>query len=92
SSSKISRDQTSNLTSSTNPTPKGRICRSLKQKVKNSNFEENPLPLVPMAENQTMAQLLQAPTGGYEDAIVITNIAATNFELKHGQINLVQSK
>nr|GEY92147.1 reverse transcriptase domain-containing protein [Tanacetum cinerariifolium] len=36
-----------------------------------------------MAENQTMAQLLQAPTGGHEDAIVIPEIAATNFELKH---------
>nr|GEW21446.1 hypothetical protein [Tanacetum cinerariifolium] len=36
-----------------------------------------------MAKNQTMAQLLQAPTGGYEDAIVIPEIAATNFELKH---------
>nr|GFA49269.1 reverse transcriptase domain-containing protein [Tanacetum cinerariifolium] len=36
-----------------------------------------------MAENQTMAQLLQAPTGGYEDSIVIPEIAANNFELKH---------
>nr|GEZ99524.1 cytochrome P450 76C1-like [Tanacetum cinerariifolium] len=33
SSSKLSRDQTSNLNSSTNPTPKGRIRRSSKQKV-----------------------------------------------------------
>nr|GEW78277.1 reverse transcriptase domain-containing protein [Tanacetum cinerariifolium] len=65
SSSKLSRDQTSNPTSSTNPTSKGRIRRSSKQKVENSNFEENPLPPeVPMAENQTMAQLLQAPTEG----------------------------
>nr|GEZ59893.1 reverse transcriptase domain-containing protein [Tanacetum cinerariifolium] len=84
SSSKLSGDQTSNPTSSTNPTPKGRIRRSSKQKVENSNFEENPLsPEVPMAENQTMAQLLQAPTDGNEDAIVIPEIAATNFELKH---------
>nr|GEU29283.1 reverse transcriptase domain-containing protein [Tanacetum cinerariifolium] len=65
SSSKLSRDQTSNPTSSTNPTPKGRIRRSSKQKVENSNFEENPLPPeIPMAEIQTMAQLLQAPTDG----------------------------
>nr|GEV20807.1 reverse transcriptase domain-containing protein [Tanacetum cinerariifolium] len=92
SSSKLSRDQTSNLTLSTNPTPKGRISRSSKQKVENLNFEENPLPPVPMAENQTMAQLLQAPTDGYEDAIVIPEIAANNFELKHGLINLVQNK
>ncbi|GKB96813.1 reverse transcriptase domain-containing protein [Tanacetum coccineum] len=40
-------------------------------------------PLVPMADNRTMAQLLQAPTEGYEDAIVIPEINA-NFELKHG--------
>nr|GFD12184.1 reverse transcriptase domain-containing protein [Tanacetum cinerariifolium] len=92
SSSKLSRDQTSNPTSSTNPTSKGRIHRSSKQKVENSNFEENPILLVPMAENQTMAQLHQAPTGRYEDAIVIPEITATNFELKHGLINLVQNK
>ncbi|GJU20793.1 reverse transcriptase domain-containing protein [Tanacetum coccineum] len=35
-----------------------------------------------MADNRTMAQLLQAPTEGYEDAIVIPEINA-NFELKH---------
>ncbi|GJS81575.1 reverse transcriptase domain-containing protein [Tanacetum coccineum] len=40
-----------------------------------------------MADNRTMAQLLQAPTEGYEDAIVIPEINA-NFELKHGLINL----
>nr|GEZ69778.1 reverse transcriptase domain-containing protein [Tanacetum cinerariifolium] len=45
-----------------------------------------------MAENRIMAQLLQAPTVGYEDAIVIPEIAATNFELKHGLITLVQNK
>nr|GEY97144.1 reverse transcriptase domain-containing protein [Tanacetum cinerariifolium] len=45
-----------------------------------------------MADNRTMAQLLQAPTIGYEDAIVIPEITATNFELKHGLINLVQNK
>nr|GFC96590.1 reverse transcriptase domain-containing protein [Tanacetum cinerariifolium] len=93
SSSKLSRDQTSNPNSSTNRTPKGRIRRSSKQKVENSNFEENPLPPeIPMAEKQTMVQLLQAPTDGYEDAIVILEIAANNFELKHGLINLVQNK
>nr|GEX28032.1 DNA-directed DNA polymerase [Tanacetum cinerariifolium] len=49
-------------------------------------------PEVPMADNRTMAELLQAPTEGYEDAIVIPEIAANNFELKHGLINLVQNK
>nr|GEW70568.1 DNA-directed DNA polymerase [Tanacetum cinerariifolium] len=45
-----------------------------------------------MADNRTMAELLQAPTEGYEDAIVIPEITANNFELKHGLINLVQNK
>ncbi|GKA21133.1 reverse transcriptase domain-containing protein [Tanacetum coccineum] len=44
-----------------------------------------------MADNRTMAELLQAPTERYEDAIVIPEINA-NFELKHGLINLVQNK
>ncbi|GJV96415.1 reverse transcriptase domain-containing protein [Tanacetum coccineum] len=48
-------------------------------------------PEFPMADNRTMAQMLQAPTEGYEDAIVIPEINA-NFELKHGLINLVQNK
>nr|GEY07262.1 reverse transcriptase domain-containing protein [Tanacetum cinerariifolium] len=58
-------------------------------------FQEDPPkdpPEVPMADNQTMAELLQAPTEGYEDAIVIPKIAANNFERKHGLINLVQNK
>nr|GEW05551.1 reverse transcriptase domain-containing protein [Tanacetum cinerariifolium] len=55
-------------------------------------FQEDPPPEVPMADNQTMAELLQAPTEGYEDAIVILEIAANNFELKHRLINLVQNK
>nr|GEV18459.1 reverse transcriptase domain-containing protein [Tanacetum cinerariifolium] len=45
-----------------------------------------------MAVDRTMAELLRAPTEGYEDAIVIPKIAANNFELKHGLINLVQNK
>nr|GEZ31429.1 reverse transcriptase domain-containing protein [Tanacetum cinerariifolium] len=53
-------------------------------------FQEDP-PEVLMADNRTMAQLLQAPTECYEDAIVILEIAANNFELKHGLINLVQN-
>nr|GFA87846.1 hypothetical protein [Tanacetum cinerariifolium] len=58
-------------------------------------FQEDPPedpPEVPMADNRIMAELLQAPTEGYEDAIVILEIAANNFELKHGLINLVQNK
>nr|GFA54865.1 reverse transcriptase domain-containing protein [Tanacetum cinerariifolium] len=49
-------------------------------------FQEDPPvdpPEVLMADNRTMAELLQAPTEGYEDAIVIPEIAVNNFELKH---------
>nr|GEY35380.1 reverse transcriptase domain-containing protein [Tanacetum cinerariifolium] len=44
-----------------------------------------------MADQRTMAQLLQAPTEGYEDAIVVPAITADNFELKHGLLTLVQN-
>ncbi|GJR28512.1 hypothetical protein Tco_1104744 [Tanacetum coccineum] len=43
-----------------------------------------PIPVVTMDDNRTMAQLLEAPTVGYEDAIVVPEITADNFELKHG--------
>nr|GEU35250.1 reverse transcriptase domain-containing protein [Tanacetum cinerariifolium] len=55
-------------------------------------FQEDTPPKSLMADNRTMAELLQAPTEGYEDAIVILEITTNNFELKHGLINLVQNK
>nr|GEW45769.1 reverse transcriptase domain-containing protein [Tanacetum cinerariifolium] len=45
-----------------------------------------------MADNRTMAQMLQAPIEGYKDAIVVPPINANNFELKQTLINLVQLK
>ncbi|GJT01935.1 reverse transcriptase domain-containing protein [Tanacetum coccineum] len=45
-----------------------------------------------MADNRTMAQLLEAPTEGYEDAIVVPEITADKFELKHVLLTLVQNK
>nr|GFC77899.1 hypothetical protein [Tanacetum cinerariifolium] len=56
------------------------------------HFQEDTPPESPMADNRIMAELLQAPTEGYEDAIVIPEITTNNFELKHGLINLVQNK
>ncbi|GJZ92119.1 hypothetical protein Tco_0664184 [Tanacetum coccineum] len=44
-----------------------------------------------MTDNRTMAQMLQAPIEGYEDAIVVPPINANNFKLKQPLINLVQS-
>ncbi|GJW25155.1 hypothetical protein Tco_0038966 [Tanacetum coccineum] len=49
-------------------------------------------PVVTMADNRTMAQLLEAPTEGYEDAIIVPEITADNFKLKHGLLTLVQNK
>nr|GEU49990.1 reverse transcriptase domain-containing protein [Tanacetum cinerariifolium] len=45
-----------------------------------------------MVDQRTMAQLLQAPTEGYEDAIVVLAITTDNFKLKHGLLTLVQNK
>ncbi|GKF03892.1 hypothetical protein Tco_0034560, partial [Tanacetum coccineum] len=52
----------------------------------------NIVEVVPMADNRTMAQMLEAPIMGYEDAIVVPEITADNFELKHGLLTLVQNK
>ncbi|GKF64444.1 hypothetical protein Tco_0187892, partial [Tanacetum coccineum] len=43
-----------------------------------------PTPVVTMDDTRTMAQLLEAPTVVYEDAIVVLEITADNFKLKHG--------
>nr|GFA50228.1 hypothetical protein [Tanacetum cinerariifolium] len=63
-SSRLASDQTSNPTSSMNTTRKGRNRRSSKQKVENSNLEEHLPPVVTMADNRTVAEMLRAPTEG----------------------------
>nr|GEV83386.1 reverse transcriptase domain-containing protein [Tanacetum cinerariifolium] len=81
-----------NPTPSTNPNPKGRNRRRSKQRIEEFNLDELSPPIVTMADRRTMAQLLQAPTEGYEDAIVVLAITSDNFELKHGLLILVQNK
>nr|GEU89130.1 reverse transcriptase domain-containing protein [Tanacetum cinerariifolium] len=83
SSSRLVSDQSFNSTSSMNPNLKGSNRRRFKQRIVNSNLEEHSHPVVTMADQRTMAQLLQAPTEDYEDAIVVPAIIADNFELKH---------
>ncbi|GJS91595.1 reverse transcriptase domain-containing protein [Tanacetum coccineum] len=51
-------------------------------------FENPPPPPPPMDDQRTMAQLLEAPTAGYEDAHRCPEINADNFELIHGLLNL----
>nr|GEV16354.1 hypothetical protein [Tanacetum cinerariifolium] len=89
SSSRLTHDQSSNPSSSTNTTPKGLNRRSSKQSVENSNLEEHLPPVVTMADNRTMAELLRAPTEGYAEAIVVPPILAEQFELKYSLINMM---
>ncbi|GJV02477.1 reverse transcriptase domain-containing protein, partial [Tanacetum coccineum] len=79
---------------------KGKFCmrtrasnrrRSRQQNQQQLTPEIVEVPELPMADNRTMAELLQAPTGGFEDAIVIPPFQADNFELKPSLITLVQS-
>nr|GEU73899.1 reverse transcriptase domain-containing protein [Tanacetum cinerariifolium] len=91
SSSRLVNNPSSNPTLSTNPYPKGRNLRRSKQRIEEFNLDELSPPIFTMADQRTMAQLLQAPTEGYEDAIVIPTITANNFELEHGLLTLVQN-
>nr|GEV02825.1 reverse transcriptase domain-containing protein [Tanacetum cinerariifolium] len=47
--------------------------------------------VVPIANNRTMEELLQAPTKGYGEAIVISKINAGHFEIKTNLLQLVQA-
>nr|GEV09460.1 reverse transcriptase domain-containing protein [Tanacetum cinerariifolium] len=47
--------------------------------------------VAPMADNRTMEELLQAPTEGYGEAIVIPKINADHFEIKMNLLQLVQA-
>ncbi|GJR15504.1 hypothetical protein Tco_0798156 [Tanacetum coccineum] len=44
-----------------------------------------------MADNRTMVELLQAPTKGYGEAIVLPEINADYFEIKTNLLQLVQA-
>nr|GEX13827.1 hypothetical protein [Tanacetum cinerariifolium] len=78
----------SNPTPSTNLNPKVHNRRRSKQRIEEFSLDELSPPIVTMADQRTMAKLLQAPTEGYEDAIVVPAITADNFELKHGLLTL----
>jgi hypothetical protein len=51
-----------------------------------------PMGPQPVYDQRTMQELLQCPTEGYGDAIVLPLILSDNFELKTGLIQLVTSK
>ncbi|GKE22840.1 hypothetical protein Tco_1434352 [Tanacetum coccineum] len=80
----------SNLVGETSTNPKRHNRRRSKQIVEPFSLEET--PVVTMADQRTMAELLRAPTEGYAEAIVVPPIPAEHFELKHNLINLLTSK
>nr|GEZ96635.1 reverse transcriptase domain-containing protein [Tanacetum cinerariifolium] len=44
-----------------------------------------------MADNRTTEEMLQAPTEGYGDAIVVPDIVAENFEIRTALLSLIQA-
>ncbi|GJU78996.1 hypothetical protein Tco_1276066 [Tanacetum coccineum] len=81
----------SNLIVESSTIPKRRNRRRSKQIVEPEIQTIVETPVVTMADTRTMSELLQAPTEGYGDAIVIPAILAENFKLKVGLIQLVTS-
>ncbi|GJZ15798.1 reverse transcriptase domain-containing protein [Tanacetum coccineum] len=77
----------SNLIAESSTTLKRRNRRRSKQRVEPFSLEET--SVVTMVVQRTMAELLQTPTEGYGDAIIIPAILAENFELKHGLLNIL---
>nr|GEZ54778.1 reverse transcriptase domain-containing protein [Tanacetum cinerariifolium] len=54
-------------------------------------FKPFSIPIVTMADNRTMDEMLQAPTEGYGDAIVVPDILVENFKIKTGLLSLIQA-
>nr|GEV20474.1 hypothetical protein [Tanacetum cinerariifolium] len=74
---------------SMNLNPRGRNRRRSKQRVEPFSLEET--PIVTMADQRTMAELLRAPTECYAEAIVVPPILAKHFKLKHKLASVVAS-
>ncbi|GJW10265.1 reverse transcriptase domain-containing protein [Tanacetum coccineum] len=79
----------SNLIVECSTIPKQRNRRRSKQIVKPELRTIIETPVATIADTRTMSELLQAPTEGYGDAIVIPPILAENFELKVELLSLV---
>ncbi|GKC44712.1 reverse transcriptase domain-containing protein [Tanacetum coccineum] len=81
----------SNLVVESSTIPKSRNCRHSKQIVEPELRTILETPIATMADTRTMSELLQAPTEGYREAIVIPAILVENFKLKVGLLQLVTS-
>ncbi|GJW49523.1 hypothetical protein Tco_0090874 [Tanacetum coccineum] len=75
--------------SSSNPTTSNPKCHNHRPSKQPFSLEES--PVVTMADQRTMAELLHAPTEGYAEAIMVPLILAEHFELKHSLINMMTS-
>ncbi|GKF80192.1 hypothetical protein Tco_0238794, partial [Tanacetum coccineum] len=82
----------SNLIVESSTIPKQRNRRHSKQIVEPELRIIVETPVDTMADTRSMSKLLQAPTEGYGDAIVIPTILTENFELKFGLLQLVPGK
>nr|GFC02885.1 reverse transcriptase domain-containing protein [Tanacetum cinerariifolium] len=86
SSSRPARNQSSNPSASTNPNPKGHNRRRPKPRIENLDLDDLSETIGTMADQRTMAQLLQAPTEGYEDAIVNKQFFGHDKEVPHAHV------
>nr|GEX65050.1 reverse transcriptase domain-containing protein [Tanacetum cinerariifolium] len=62
-------------------TPRRRRNRKRSQQQVDPTIVEK--PVITMADQRSIAELLRPPTEGYEEAIVVPDITAANFEIKH---------
>ncbi|GJU92633.1 hypothetical protein Tco_1317389 [Tanacetum coccineum] len=81
----------SNLVGESSPNPTTSNPRRRNQRRSKQPFSLEESPVVTMADQRTMAELLCAPTEGYAEAIVVPPILAEHFELKHSLINMMTS-
>nr|GEX13269.1 hypothetical protein [Tanacetum cinerariifolium] len=75
------------IVSPSNPSTSNPKRRNRRRSKHPFNLEES--PVVTMADQLIMAELLRAPTEGYAEAIVVPPILAEQFKLKHSLFNMM---
>nr|GEW28144.1 reverse transcriptase domain-containing protein [Tanacetum cinerariifolium] len=81
----------SNFFSESSSTPISTNMKHRNRRRSNLRVEPFSIPIVTMADNYTMEEMLQAPIEGYGDAIVVPDILAENFEIRTGLLSLIQT-
>nr|GEZ35963.1 reverse transcriptase domain-containing protein [Tanacetum cinerariifolium] len=75
------------VVSPSNPSTSNPKRRNRRRSKRPFNLKES--PVVTMADQRIMAELLRAPTEGYAEAIVVPPILVEQFELKHSLFNMM---